>query len=280
MNERLPATAGPVLSDAMAMLQTALANKVDAATIAPLYELIDGIQTREAEKRFNAAFVRAQAEMEPVFADATNPQTRSKYATYHAVLRAAQPIYTAHGFGVTFTQEPSDQPGMVRVVGFLTHEDGFIRRYQIDVPRENKGLRGGDAMTPMHQVGAGFTYGKRYCLIAMWNLAIDPDTDGNVPRQPYRPAPAARSMDELTDPQTGEVVDHVAPFKLEMREGQTWADFIEPLQRYINHCRSIAEWDEWRLLNQDLLLKLKETKPQLFRLFEKNVEAKYEELTK
>jgi hypothetical protein len=29
-----------------------------------------------------------------------------------------------------------------------------------------------------------------------------------------------------------------------------------------------------------LLLKLKETKPQLFRLFEKNTEAKHEELTK
>ena len=33
-------------------------------------------------------------------------------------------------------------------------------------------------------------------------------------------------------------------------------------------------------LNGALLVKLKETKPQLFRLFEKNIEAKHEELTK
>ena len=77
----------------------------------------------------------------------------------------------------------------------------------------------------------------------MFNLAIGDDDDGNRAGGSYRPAPApaARSMDELTDPHTGEVVDHVDPFKLEMHEGQTWADFIEPLQRYINHCRTIAE---------------------------------------
>ncbi len=280
MNSHLPANTGPVLSDAMATLDRALQNKTDPSTIQPLYDLIDNIQMREAEKRFNADFVAAQAEMLPVSADATNPQTRSKYATYAQLDRAVRPVYTAHGFAVTFTEEQSYDPTMRRIVGFLTHRDGHIRRYQIDVPREIKGLRGGDAMTPMHMVGSGMTYGKRYCLIAMWNLAVDDDNDGNAPRQPYRPAPVPRSVDELIDPHTGEVVDHVDPFQLEMHEGQTWADFVEPMQRYLNHCKSIAEWDEWRLLNQELLLKLKDTKPQLFRLFEKNTEANHEELTK
>jgi ERF superfamily len=269
-----------VLSDAMTTLDRALQNKTDPAMIERLYDLIDNIQMREAEKRFNADFVAAQADMGPITADATNPQTRSKYATYAQLDRAVRPIYTKHGFAVTFTEEQSYDPTMRRIVGFLAHRDGFIRRYQIDVPREIKGLRGGDAMTPMHMVGSGMTYGKRYCLIAMWNLAVDEDNDGNAPRQPYRPAPAPRSMDELIDPRTGEAVEHLDPFELEMHEGQTWADFIEPLQRYLLQSRTIAEWDEWRLLNQNLLLKLKETKPQLFRLFEKNTEAKHEELLK
>ncbi|MEH2565363.1 ERF family protein [Bradyrhizobium sp. AZCC 2289] len=275
-SQQLPA----VLSDAMTTLDRALQNKTDPAMIERLYDLIDSIQMREAEKRFNVDFVAAQADMGPVTADATNPQTRSKYATYAQLDRAIRPIYTSHGFAVTFTEEQSYDLTMRRIVGFLAHRDGFIRRYQIDVPREIKGLRGGDAMTPMHMVGSGMTYGKRYCLIAMWNLAVDEDNDGNAPRQPYRPAPAPRSMEELTDPHTGEVVDHVEPFKLEMHEGQTWADFIEPLQRYVNHCRTIGEWDEWMMLNGELLVKLKETKPQLFRLFEKNTEAKHEELAK
>jgi hypothetical protein len=277
---QMPATTGPILSDAMATLDRALQNKTDPAMVERLYDLIDNIQMREAEKAFTRALVEAQGEMGPINADASNPQTRSKYATYAALDRAVRPIYTAHGLAPTFTTEPMTEPDMLLIVGFLCHRDGHIRRYEIPMPRETKGARGGDVMTRTHATGSANTYGKRYLLIDMFNLSIDDDTDGNAPRQPYRPAPAARSMVELTDPHTGEVVDHVDPFKLEMHEGQTWADFIQPLQLYLNHCRSIAEWDEWMLLNQDLLLKLKETKPQLFRLFEKNTEAKHEELTK
>ena len=112
------------------------------------------------------------------------------------------------------------------------------------------------------------------------------DDDGNAAsrRQPYRAKPQpdvqnARSMDELIDVRTGEVVDHVDPFAIEMNEGSTWSQFIEPMQRYLLQSSTIAEWDQWMQLNGEILLKLKDTKPQLFRLFEKNTEAKHEELT-
>jgi phage recombination protein Bet len=93
-----------------------------------------------------------------------------------------------------------------------------------------------------------------------------------------QPQHNASAMDELIDQATGEVIDHVTPFTIELSAGKTWGDFIEPLTRYILHCHSIEEYDEWRLKNQDLLIKLKESKPQLFKLFEKNIEAKYQEL--
>jgi hypothetical protein len=174
------------------------------------------------------------------------------------------------------------EPNMIRVVGMLSN--GMIqRRFQVDMPIVTQGFRGQDMMTRTHATISAISYGKRGLLVMMFNLAIGDDDDGNRAGG-YRPAPAsapaARSMDELIDPQTGEKVDHLDPFKLEMREGQTWADFIEPLQRYLQHCRSIAEWDEWMQLNGELMVKLKEGKPQLFRLFERNTEAKYEELTK
>jgi hypothetical protein len=269
-----------VLSDAMSTLDRALQNKTDPAMVERLYDLIDNIQMREAEKRFSADFAAAQAEMEPINADASNPQTRSRYATYAALDRAIRPIYSRHGFAPTFTTEPMIEPDMLLIVGFLGHKDGFQRRYQIPMPRETKGSRGGDVMTKTHATGSAFTYGKRYLLTAMFNLSVDDDNDGNAPRQPYRPAPAPRSMDELIDPHSGEVVDHLDPFQLEMHEGQTWADFVEPMQRYLKQCSTIAEWDQWMTLNGELLLKLKDNKPQLFRLFEKNTEAKHEELTR
>jgi phage recombination protein Bet len=85
--------------------------------------------------------------------------------------------------------------------------------------------------------------------------------------------------DELIDPQTGEITDHVDPFEIEMTEGSSWAQFLEPLQRYILHAKSIDEIDQWLQMNQALLLKLKDAKPQLFRLFEKNIEPRKLELT-
>ena len=40
--------------------------------------------------------------MRAIAADANNPQTRSRYASYFALDNAVRPIYTKHGFSLTF----------------------------------------------------------------------------------------------------------------------------------------------------------------------------------
>jgi phage recombination protein Bet len=92
--------------------------------------------------------------------------------------------------------------------------------------------------------------------------------------------PAPKETDDLIDPETGEVIDsRIEPHTIDMNEGSTWAQFLEPLQRCILASRTIAEIDDWKLKNQALLIKLKDAKPQLFQLFEKNIEPKIIELT-
>jgi hypothetical protein len=146
-------------------------------------------------------------------------------------------------------------------------------------------------MTRTHATGSAFSYGKRYLLIGMFNLAIGDDDDGNAAGR-RGPPPIRRDVrpmdqphghwagDEQIDPQTGEVHEHehVDPFTIEMTTGSTWAQFLEPLQRNIMAARTIAEVDQWKLLNQDLLLKLKEAKPALHQLFEKNIQPKVMQL--
>ena len=288
MPAQVPANTTTVRSDYLGPLieRAAFDPEFKVEKLQALLDLKDTQEMREAEKQFNAALVQAQADMGPINADATNPQTRSKYATYAQLDRAIRPIYTRFGLAPSFNTEPMTEPDMIQIVGILSHRDGGARRYQIPMPRETKGARGGDVMTRTHATGSAFSYGKRYLLIGMFNLSIDIDDDGNAAsrRQPYRPRPqpdvqTARSMDELIDVRTGEVVDHVDPFTIEMNEGSTWSQFIEPMQRYLLQSSTIAEWDQWMQLNGEILLKLKDTKPQLFRLFEKNTEAKHEELT-
>jgi hypothetical protein len=284
---QVPANAAAIRSDYLGPLieRAAFDPEFKVEKLQALLDMKDTQEMREAERRFSSALVAAQAEMEPIRTDADNPQTRSRYATYAALDRAIRPHYTAHGLAPSFGTEPLDGD-KIRVYAILSHKDGGARRYQIDMPCETKGIRGSDMMTKTHSIGSAFTYGKRYLLLGMFNLSTE-DDDGNAasgrPYKPARPQPdmqRMRSMDEMIDPHTGEIEEPIAPCTIEMTEGSTWAQFMEPLQKYILQSRTIAEFDDWKLKNQDLLLKLKETKPQLFRLFEKNIEAKHEELTK
>jgi hypothetical protein len=276
MNTPLPAT-----SDYRIVIERAASDpNFDVDKLERLVAMQEAQQLRNADQLFNEALSAAEAEMATISTNANNPQTRSKYATFARLDGEIRPIYTTHGFGISFNTEPMGEPNMIRVVGMLSN--GMIqRRFQIDMPIDTKGMRGQDMMTRTHATMSAISYGKRGLLVMMFNLAIGDDDDGNRAGG-YRPAPAPapRSMDELIDPHTGEVVGHLDPFQLEMSAGQTWAEFIEPLQRYLKHCRSIAEWDQWMQLNSEVLVKLKETKPQLFGLFERNTAAKYEELTK
>lgn len=145
-----------------------------------VFALYQKIEAETARKAFMAAFVSAQKAMKAIVKDGYNPQTKSKYATHAKLDAVLRPIYSAHGFAITFDTEDSPLPEHVRVVGVLMHESGHERRYQRDMPADGKGAKGGDVMTKTHAAGAAGSYGARYLLIGMWNLnLLDKDTDGS-----------------------------------------------------------------------------------------------------
>lgn len=135
---------------------------------------------RIAETAFSAALAAAQTEMQPVVADSPNSQTRSRYASYAALDRAVRSIYTRHGFGLTFNTEDSLGPEQARVTCDVCHSGGHTRQYRIDMPVDGKGARGGDVMSKTHAMGSGVSYGMRYLLRMIFNLAVDHDDDGNA----------------------------------------------------------------------------------------------------
>jgi len=168
-------------------------------------EKLDGLmklwERREqmtAEASFNAAMAQAQQQMRRIAADADNPQTHSKYASYAALDRALRPIYTDHGFGLSFdTGDGADT--MVRVLCYVTHRDGFKRVYHLDMPADGKGAKGGDVMTRTHATGSAVTYGMRYLLKMIFNVAVGADDDdGNQAPVPDAPPDYERWVDDLT----------------------------------------------------------------------------------
>jgi hypothetical protein len=154
---------------------------VDIDKMERLLQMHERIMARQAEADFNAAMMEAQSEMQRVAADAANPQTRSKYASYAALDRALRPIYTRHGFAVSFDTEPAEGEA-ITVVAHVSHRNGFTRTHRAIMPADGKGAKGGDVMTKTHAVGSAMTYGMRYLLKLAFNIATgeDDDDDGNA----------------------------------------------------------------------------------------------------
>jgi len=154
--------------------------KVNVDKLERLMLMHERIVARDAEAQFNVAMASAQQAMRPVAADATNPQTRSKYASYAALDNALRPIYTLHGFGLSFDTGESPLPEHVRVLCYASQNGGHARTYHVDMPADGKGAKGGDVMTKTHAVGAAMSYGMRYLLKMIFNVAVgEDDRDGN-----------------------------------------------------------------------------------------------------
>lgn len=180
----------PVASEASSLLtmieRLACDPSVDVAKLERLMELRERVIARVAQQQWQDAMSAAQSEMRPIAADADNPQTRSRYASYAQLDRALRPVYTKHGFSLSFNTGASGAADTLRVLCDVTHA-GHTARYQIDMPADGKGAKGGDVMTRTHATGAAATYGMRYLLKMIFNVAVgEDDRDGNTPKQ--RPA--------------------------------------------------------------------------------------------
>jgi len=154
--------------------------QVDIVKMERLWEMHERMKNRSDEEAFNAAMNLAQSEMSPVATDANNPQTRSRYATYAKLDSALRPIYTRHGFSLSFDTGEGAPEGFVRVLAYASHRGGHTRTYHCDMPADGKGAKGGDVMTKTHATGSANSYGMRYLLKMIFNVAVgETDDDGN-----------------------------------------------------------------------------------------------------
>jgi hypothetical protein len=182
----------PVLSEGAAIIQVieraALNPDVDVEKMERLYVMHERVMERQAERSFNDAMNRAQADLGRVAADADNPQTKSKYASYAALDREVRPVYSRHGFSLSFGTADGAPADCVRVTCRVSHADGYSRDYHVDMPADGKGAKGGDVMTKTHAVGAAMSYAQRYLLKLIFNIAVGDDRDGNAPPREHSEA--------------------------------------------------------------------------------------------
>lgn len=187
----------------MELLQRAVDAGAQIDTIERLAKLQREMLDYDAKTAWHEAMQRVQDKMRPISADMNNPQTRSKYASYGKIDKILRPLYSGEGFALSFDTAESHIPDCIRIVCNVSR-GGHSKPYQIDMPNDGKGAKGGDVMTKPHATGAAVAYGMRYLLKMIFNVAVgEDDDDGNidggvkVPRE--KVGEWLKSIDEATE---------------------------------------------------------------------------------
>ena len=218
-----PATVSP-----MQLISAAVASGAGIDTIERLVALQERMAAKSAQQSFAAAMSRCQARMGRISADATNPQTKSKYASYAKLDHEIRPIYTEEGFALSF-DTGTGEAETVNVLCHVFHRDGHSRTYSVTMPSDGKGAKGGDVMTKTHATGAAMSYGMRYLLKLIFNVAVgEDDRDGNqVPDMPE--ATFQKYLKAIREAETMDALQEVytTAYRAAGKDKETCAAFIK-----------------------------------------------------
>lgn len=164
----------------MALIDKAIALDIDTEKLRQLLDLQERWEANQARKSYNEAMSLAQAEMIPVVRDKYNKQTESRYAQLETIDASIKPVYTKHGFSLTFGTLEGAPPKHYRMYCDCRHRDGHTERITADLPTDDAGIKGTVNKTPIQAMGSTFSYGRRYMTLLVFNVAMaGEDNDGN-----------------------------------------------------------------------------------------------------
>lgn len=154
---------------------------IDIDKMERLLAMQERIFARTAEAEFNAAMSACQAEMPVIKATFANEQTGSMYAALEEIDRIAKPIYTRHGFGLSFGTTDCPIEGLYRQTCKVSHRAGHSEMRFADLPLDTMGPKGTPNKTAIQGFSSSMTYGQRIITRLVFNIVIGDDTDGNGP---------------------------------------------------------------------------------------------------
>jgi hypothetical protein len=134
----------------------------------------------DAEVDFNEALTRCQEEIKRVAPD--KEVNGKKWASFQALDKEIRPVYVRYGFALSWDTAESSIPEHVLVVCYVS-KGLYTRRYQIPIDASGKGAKGGDVMDKPKAMGSALSYGQRYLVRAIFNIAIgeeDAATNGEL----------------------------------------------------------------------------------------------------
>lgn len=190
-------------------------NTVDVGKMRELLSMHREIVREQEERDFIRALADVQARIGRIEPDKQNKIKSNWWVSYVRLDRVLRPLCIEAGLSLSFTSAAAPE-GMVKVVCYVSHKSGHTRTYEASVPSDGKGDKGGDVMSRTHAFGSGMSYGKRYLLLAIFNIAVGidaEDDDGNSATI----AADADVVDPITDKITlSETCDELRKMKAEI----------------------------------------------------------------
>ena len=175
--------------------QIALNPDADVEKLRAVMDMKMQMFNRGAEIEFNAAMALAQAEIEPVARTAINTQTKSKYAKLENIITKCSPVWTKHGFALSYDTGDCPLERHYRVTCEVSHRAGHSKHYHMDLPIDDAGINGTKNKTGVHGAGSTISYGKRYIACNIFNIAIkDEDNDAQSASNFYVNANQAKAI--------------------------------------------------------------------------------------
>lgn len=207
---QVPAT---VEMNPLMLLERAVDRGMEPAQLKALVDLHEQWRAARAKEAFAAAMNAVQAQMPTVVRDATNSKTESRYVRLETLTHQVKPIYTAHGFALSFSEAECPREGWKRIVCHITHTAGHTEQRFMDLPVDGIGPKGNPigGMNAVQGAISTGSYGQRVLTCRVFNITVaNTDLDGEAPNPPANPeAPKAQPRGKREPEVTAQQLKHV-----------------------------------------------------------------------
>lgn len=146
---------------------------------------MDALMQFVTKREWMVAMLAVQKDLPRIVKTAWNPHTKSKYARLEDVLKEIEPVLTKHNMVLTFGMADSPKEDHYRIICDVMHAapepaiSGHTRQYFVDIGADVAGAKGGGTKSLAQGSGSSISYGRRYLLGLIFNLAmVGEDKDG------------------------------------------------------------------------------------------------------
>lgn len=134
---------------------------------------------------YNVSMKAAQEEMKPIVRMAENE--KKKYAKLEHVDNALRPIYSKHGFSLSFNSR-RESDNTITILCDVLHEAGHHESKELNGAVDTTGAKGSANKTQIQGVGSTVSYLRRYLTLMIFNVVlINEDDDGSGGKKPPTP---------------------------------------------------------------------------------------------